>query len=113
MSKQNIVQYYPIKNNGLTVSGTSITLFELIESANIGFVAHVKETKKYHKFDTVRIYVISGILGLKVDNVSPTQTSYEGVLEGEHFIENGNLENVKLLGIGGDAVIVVQIGIID
>jgi hypothetical protein len=107
MQNHNIAVYKRIVNNSFTVTGTSTKLFDLIETLNPNYKKNLGKNRE--AVNAFRVYVISGTLGIMLDGSPVTPTSYLGVEETQHFIENCDLNKVQFAGIGGDATFVLQI----
>jgi hypothetical protein len=105
---QNTVTYKGIKNAVLTISSTPIKLMDAIEAANPGWKGSLG--KRFYTLNSFRVYVNSGTLGLRFDGVMATEAASAKVVEEQHFIENCDVPQVSLVGVGGDAEIFVQVG---
>ena len=108
MNNNSIVTYKALNNPLLTATATATKLFDLIEASNPGFK---KSLDSWHfSLNTVRINVKTGVLGIRVDGVKATQDANLSIAAESHFIENSDVAKMSLIGVGGDATFVVQIG---
>ena len=106
----NVVHYKQLRSATFTLDTTSKTLYDLIESLNSGFKAEAKTLKT--KLNAIRIYIHSGVVGMKFDGTMVSQTSFIGIAEEQQLLENADLTLMSIVGVGGAAEITIQIGTI-
>ena len=104
----NIVKYTQLAVANFTIPEVPTTLLKLIEASNPGFKERVR--KNDIQLNSMRIYVHSGIAGFRFDGILVSNTTFIGMEEGQHLLENCSLSEVSLLGIDGEVNLTIQIG---
>jgi len=107
-NNNSIVTYKALNNPLLTATATATKLIDLIEAANPSFNKSLESWP--FSLNTVRINVKTGTLGIRVDGGRATQDANLAIAAESHFIENSDISKMSLIGVGGDATFVVQIG---
>lgn len=103
----NIVNYKPLEEANITVLAP-ITLYDLIEASNPGFKEQIR--KDNIQLNSLRIHVHIGLIGFRFDGIMVSPTTFIGVEEAQHLLENCDLTKVSVCGVEESSIATIQIG---
>ncbi len=87
------------------LDATEINLYKSIVAVIPGYLKRKLDTA-----NALRIYVHSGTMGILIDGNKATQTNCLKITEEQHFVENVDPKTISLIGVGGDAIVTIQLG---
>ena len=96
----NTVKYHQLQDNVFELTSDEVSMLKDLVSSD--------DKKSFNKANSIRLYVSSGTINIRVDGGTPTADD-EQLEEGQHFIENGDLNKMSVYA-STDSKISIQIG---